>query len=369
MRVLHIMASGARGGGADHLKGLLPELAALGLECRAAVGEDGPTLDELEGLGIETDPVRLMGGRFHPRGAIEVARVVRAWKPDLVHCHGTRAAFFSAWVGTLAPPLLPPLLYTVHGLSYRKEMGRLRTTLFQLVEAWASQAAQAVISVSQTDLKDMLQRGLLERRRAFHLPNAVVAERFAGGDRQAARRKLGLPTDAAVVGTVSRLVPQKAVDDLLRAAAAVPDLFLVVVGEGPERPALECLIAELGIGERVRLLGSRGDVPELLPALDIFALSSRWEGEPIALLEAMAAGLPCVATATEGAVEILQDSGAGLLTPVGDPGDLAEALKVLARDPDRRQAMSRAARQAVAERTYARSARRLAEIYALLELG
>jgi glycosyltransferase involved in cell wall biosynthesis len=356
------MASGALGGGADHLVGLLPALVARGWECRAAVGEDGPLPERLEAVGIGTDRVRLMTRRADLHAPSRIAAAVASIRPDLVHLHGTRAAFFGS-LARLGRRRMPPLVYTAHGLSFRKPLGPAGRLTFGLAEAIACRAAAHVISVSRRDLDDLVDMRLVRAEHASHVANGVDVSRFSGGDRSAARRRLGFDDGIYLVGTVSRLVPQKAVADLVEALDACPSAHLVIVGDGPERAALERRAARLG--ERVRFLGARQDVPDILPALDVFALSSRWEGEPIALLEALAAGLPCVATETAGAREILS-SGTGVLTPIGDCRALGTALDRLARDAARRRAMGEAGRRRVAGRSWAGVATRVAAIYGRL---
>jgi len=359
MRVLHVMASAARGGGAEHLAGLLPHLSRLGIECAAAVGADGPLRERLRGAGIEAATIDLMRSRVDPAAAARLRRAVRSAPPDLVHYHGTRAAFFGAAARLL--PGMPPAIYTVHGLSYRKEMPRWRRPIFVAVEALACRGLAGLVSVSAADLEDLIRRGFAPAERALHLPNAVDSKRFSAGGRPEARRRLGLPEDAFIVGTASRLVPQKSVGDLIAAVAACPEALLVVAGDGPERPVLERRARPLG--DRVRLLGERDDVPEILRALDVFALASRWEGEAIALLEAMATSLPCVATATTGAREVLETTGAGLLVEIGSPAALAAALRSLREQPGVRLSMGLAGREAVRERTWGAAAARLAAFY------
>ena len=359
MRVLHVMASAARGGGAEHLAGLLPELVRLGIDCPAAVGTDGPLGDRLRRLGIGTQAIDLMRSRADPAAPARLRRVVRRASPDLVHYHGTRAAFFGAAARAL--PGMPPAIYAVHGLSYRKEMPRWRRPVFLAAEAVACRGLAGIVSVSAADLEDLIRRGFASAEHALHLPNAVDSERFSPGGRPEARRRLGVPEDAYIVGTTSRLVPQKSVGDLIAAVAACPEALLVVAGDGAQRPALERRARALG--GRVRFLGERDDVPEILRALDVFALASRWEGEAISLLEAMATSIPCVATATTGAREVLEATGAGLLVEIGSPAPLAVALRRLRERPDLRLSMGLAGREAVKERTWGASAARLAGFY------
>ena len=377
MRVLHVMASAARGGGAAHLVDLLPALRRAGWDCEAAVGRDGPLGADLAALDVPVHPVDLMGRRLAPLRALRLARLTARLGPDVVHLHGTRTAFSHALGAALRrgarPPRRggPPVVYTAHGLAYRKEAGWIERRVSLWAERVACRGAGAVISVSRADLTDLQRRGFLAGRPGFHVANAVRMP-VAAGDRLAARRRLGLPAGALVVGTVSRLVPQKAVGDLVDAVAGIAPGFrgasgppaVAVVGDGPLRASLDRRVRAGTNGARVMLLGARDDVPTLLPAFDVFALSSHWEGEPIALLEAMAAGLPCVATATAGAREILGDGGSsGCLVPVGDVGRLGAALADLLRDASARAALGAAARARVRNRTPDAQAARVAAVY------
>jgi glycosyltransferase involved in cell wall biosynthesis len=160
--------------------------------------------------------------------------------------------------------------------------------------------------------------------------------------RQAARQELGLPLDGPLTGTVSRLDPVKGVDYLLRAFAQVRDGQLVVIGDGPERTTLHALADGLGLTGRVHWAGYRSDVPKLLPALDIFVQPSLHEGLPNAVLEAMAAGLPVVATKVGGTPEAVLDGVTGVLVPARDPVALAEAITALHHDPDQRHRLGQA---------------------------
>ena len=164
----------------------------------------------------------------------------------------------------------------------------------------------------------------------------------------ASRQAWGIPLEAPLVGTVTRLSPQKAPLDFVRAAALilreVPECWFVMVGDGPLRGEVEKLAAELGVTERLVLTGLRRDVPELMAMFDLFALSSLWEGLPRVLPQAMATGLPLVATTTDGNAEAIEPGVNGLLTPPGDPAALAQAVVNLLQDPARAQQMGQAGR-------------------------
>lgn len=365
MRVLQIMATGAQSGGARHLFLLCRELQKLGHTIHAAVGTDGPLGEQLREIGVSVRNLDIMEKRLAVAGPIQVGRAIRDAMPDLVHLHGTRGAFFGA-LAKIGAGLRPKFVYTIHGLSYRKERGG-RRLAFTTAELLACRSAARVISVSKSDMMDVVRRRLVQTAQVCHIPNAIDLDAFRSlPDRGAIRQELGLPSEAFVVGTVARLVPGKGVADLLQAACHCPGLTLAVVGDGPERPALERQARRAGVS--AHFLGERDDTPRVLAAMDLFVLPSYWEGEPVALLEAMAAGVPSVATKTVGAEDLLCNSGTGVLVPIGQPEALAAVLRDLAIAPtERLEHMSALGRQWVADRTPERMARQVAAVYG--ELG
>jgi sugar transferase (PEP-CTERM/EpsH1 system associated) len=178
--------------------------------------------------------------------------------------------------------------------------------------------------------------------------NGVDTERFSPGGRQAARAALGIGPESIVIGTVGRLDPVKDHVGLLQAfsqLAADPRALLVIVGDGPTRATLAATAAGLGLGGRVRLLGERDDVPAVLTGFDIFVLSSIAEGMSNAILEAMATGLPVVATRVGGNPELVADGSSGFLVEPGSPAALADALRRYLGDPGLLARHGRAARE------------------------
>ena len=203
------------------------------------------------------------------------------------------------------------------------------------------------------------------------IPNGIPLEDFQPGDRSRARVDLGIPLHAVVVGTVGRLRPVKGTSHLLEAwsrlASDHPNAILLLVGGGPQQAALERMSRRLGISEHVRFLGNRADVPALLRGMDVFVLPSLWEGMPNAALEAMAVGLPVVATAVGGTPEVVVDRVTGLLVPPGDPDALAESIARLLYDPDLRYKMGRAGRERVVNHfSVERTVERTTRLYELL---
>jgi len=168
------------------------------------------------------------------------------------------------------------------------------------------------------------------------------------------RESLGIPEDAPIVGTVGRLIDRKGHDELLDAWATVseerPDAHLLVVGDGPRRSHLEARASYLGIDESVHFAGLRDDVPDLLAAMDAFVFPSHYEGLPGALLEAMAAGLPCVATPVDGNSELLAAYDSGLFFEVGDDAAMARALLLVLDNPDVASDLGESAQRRARER-------------------
>jgi glycosyltransferase involved in cell wall biosynthesis len=196
--------------------------------------------------------------------------------------------------------------------------------------------------------------------------NGVPVDRFREPADAQLRAELA-PEGAPLIVSAGRLTDQKGMDVLVAAAALIPEARFAVAGEGPERAGLEAAAHALGVGDRIRFLGRRGDVPRLLATSDAFALPSRWEGSSLAVLEAMAAGTPVVSTAIGGTTELVVDGDSGLLVPPGDPHALASALRAVIADPALASKLGSAGRERVlACFTSARTAERVTAVYASL---
>lgn len=292
---------------------------------RTATDAD-PLFGPLRGLPVTLRTLEF-GAREYARERRAMRALLRDLAPDVVHTHGYRCDLLH---GGPARRAGLATVSTVHGSS---RMGGL-SHLFEWIQLRALRAFDAVIPVS-APLDETLRRVGVPADRLHLLPNAVASRAAMLGSAEA-RALLGVESGGPPrFGWVGRMVPVKGADVLIRALALLPrDAWRAsIVGNGPERPAMEALAARLGIAGAIRFHGEIEDAARILPAFDAVVLSSRSEGTPIAVLEAMQAGVPVVATRVGGVPDLLGAAGAGWLVAPESPGALAEALRTVLRDP------------------------------------
>lgn len=293
---------------------------------------------------LEEDGVRVIGlGRTGTRDVLQWRRLVRELRRgdvDVLHAHKFGSNLWGALVGTLART--PVVVAHEHTWSFEGEP--MRKLLDRHVIARAS---DAVVAVSREDRRRMIEIERIPAEKIVYVPNGAPPSPPPSG--RDVRAELGIAPDAPVVGSVGMLRAQKAFEVLIEAAARLredhPGLRVLVAGEGPERARLQALVAELGLEANVLLLGHRGDVPDLVRAFDVAALSSDYEGMPVSVIEYMEAERPVVATRVGGLPDMVEDGVHGLLVPPRDPQALAQALDALLRDPPRRAEMGARARE------------------------
>jgi glycosyltransferase involved in cell wall biosynthesis len=310
--------------------------------------EEGPLADDFRRAGV---PVTALGrtGRFDLRTVPRLVRALRGADAVLVSHHHRASLVLARVAGRLAG--VRHAVVAAHDMGLVHLGGRVLPAATVATLRWVD--ALVLLAPSQGRYlhdQEGVGRRPWSRTREVVVPNGIaVPPPVADGARAAARTTLALPDDAFVVGVVARLSAQKAHHVLLEAfvavRAAVPGARLVVVGEGERRAELEQLARDLGLADAVLFTGVRRDVADLLPGLDVLALSSVHEAAPLVVIEAMAAGLPVVATECGALRDMVDDPDQGRLVPVGDRRALAEALVGLARDPDERRRAGTAARR------------------------
>jgi glycosyltransferase involved in cell wall biosynthesis len=267
-------------------------------------------------------------------------RLLRRERVDVLHAHKFGSNLWGTIVGRLAR--VPVIVAHEHTWSYEGQP--LRRLADRLVIARGS---SAFVAVSREDQRRMIEVEHIRPADTVFLPNGIPAPPAASG--ADIRAELGIPAAAPVIGTVSVLRPQKALDVLLRAArtlvAEFPSLRVLIAGEGDRREALEELTAELGLEGTVMFLGVRTDVPDVLAALDVAVSSSDFEGSPLSVMEYMEAARPVVATRVGGVPDLIDDGEHGLLVEPQDPAAFADAVAQLLRDPERARQMGARGRE------------------------
>jgi glycosyltransferase involved in cell wall biosynthesis len=332
MRILLLSTSMGMGGADKQLLSAAQEMRARGHDVRivslTALGRMGL---EARALGIRTESLEMPRGVPDPRGLLRLVRLVRAWKPDVLHSHMVHANLAARVLRLLAP--VPAMIQTIHNIY---EGGPLWMAAYRLTNGLADH----MTIVSQAAADRFTTEGIVPRELLTVVPNGVDTERFRNvpaGAREALRGSLGLAGEFVWLA-IGRFEIAKDYPNMLRAFARVrercPQAILLLVGGGSLQSDTESLAQALGLDGVVRFLGVRDDVPELMSAADAYVMSSAWEGMPIVLLEATAAGLPVVATVVGGNQEVVRDGESGLLVPPRDSDALAHAMVRLMDSPE-----------------------------------
>lgn len=282
-----------------------------------------------------------------------LARLMRQGKYTIVHTHSSKAGIVGRWAAKLAG--VPVIVHTVHGWGHHERQHPLIRAYYIWLEKLTLPITDKLIVVSALNIEKGLADGIGNPDNYLVIRSGIELDRFGHPQvsRAETRAAWGIPQDAVLIGSVTRLSPQKAPLDFIQAAAQVaqryPQTYFMMVGDGPLRGEVEALAAKLGIADRLVLTGLRRDVPELMAAFDLFALSSLWEGLPRVLPQAMATSLPIVATACDGSAEAITEGENGFLVPPGEPQVLAERLCQLIAEPALAKQMGRAGYARVAE--------------------
>lgn len=371
LRVLTLVDGiGTYGGGETLARAITTRLDKRRFEATLCVTRWEPS-PEFSGALAELDAagVRFVGLERHRRLDLRpwgtVLRMLRGGV-DILHSHKFGSNVWAAALTTLARP--PVFVAHEHTWSYSGD--RLRILLDRRLIA---SRADALVAVSRDDQRKMVEIERIPPEKTRFIPNGIDLEPPPKDAGKRIRRELGLGVDQPVIGTVATLRAQKALDVLIEAALILREEFtdlavLVAGGADPqaaeEAARLEALVARLGVGETVRFLGPRDDVPSLLAALNVAVISSDYEGSPLSAMEYMEAALPVVATRVGGVPDIVVDGETGLLVPPRDPVAIATAVTRLLAEPELARRMGEAGRRRRrAEFDLSATVRRVEQLY------
>ena len=354
-KVLQIGSGTEYGGGTTYVLILMEAIRRHGGEVHFAC-TPGLTLDAVRASGYPVFPVPALQREIRPwadlQALAQLVRVIRSGCYDLVHTHTSKGGF----LGRLAAKIsgVPVIFHTVHGFAFHEENSWKARMLYVTLEKIAARFCDRMIIVNHEDRLKAIDYGVAGPDKVVTIYNGIDTAPFNRVyDRIKVRRELGVREGEHLVGMVARLAPSKAPLDFVNAAdyvlARKPNVRFIMVGDGPLRDEINQVIQQLGWNDRIILTGHRTDVPEILAAMDVFVLTTLWEGLPIALLEAMAVSLPVVATNVRGPREVVQDGETGYLAPPKEPIAIGELILKLLEEDERAREMGRKGRRLIDE--------------------
>jgi glycosyltransferase involved in cell wall biosynthesis len=325
-------------GGAEHLTMQIAErldparFESIVCATRFTEGEREKETVEEAAAALRGAGVRFLGLNRHTRAHVwawwPLVRLLRRERVDVIHAHKFGANVSGVALGRICR--VPVVVTHEHGWSFK---GKAKMVLDRELIARGS---NAFIAVSREDRRRMIELERISPDKAVFVPNGIPSLPPPSG--RDLRAELGIGRDDPLITTVGFLRRPKAMDVLIEAAARIapryPGLRVLIVGEGADRPVYERLIASLGVGDTVQLLGLRSDVPDLLHASDVAVLSTDSEGSPLSVMEYMDAGLPVVGTRVGGIPDLIDDGVEGLLVEPRDPDGLGAAIARLLDDPE-----------------------------------
>ncbi len=305
-------------------------------------GEPGPLDEEARNLaGVEFHQIPSLVRAIRPlsdlRALLALARLLRRLKPAIVHTHSSKAGILGRLAARLAG--VPVIIHSIHGFGFTRYQPAPVRRLLIALECLAARVTSRFFAVSEANRQLGVELGLFPENRCVVIRSGVdvASIRRLEVDTAAKKRELGLEPGRPTVGMVAPMKAQKAPLDFVRVAAKVaakrPDTQFLFVGDGELRGAMEAEIARLDLAKSFRLAGWRRDVPAVMRCLDVFVLTSLWEGLPRVYLEALAGGVPVVGTRVDGAAEVVHDGVNGYLLAPGDVQGMADRVIALLANP------------------------------------
>lgn len=288
----------------------------------------------------------------------------------IVHTHSSKAGILGRWAACLAGSKV--IIHSVHGFSFNDFQPRLVRAFYIFLERITSRITTRFIAVSQANIEKGIEERIFKRDQVVLIRSGIEIEKYyhVKPERAKKRKELGIDATIPLVAMIACFKPQKSPLDFVKVAKRVSDevdqVKFLLVGDGILRPKIEALIKEYQIEDKVMLLGWRRDIPEIMGCIDIVVLTSRWEGLPRVFPQAMASGVPVVATGVDGAPEAIHHGVNGFLVPPGDSEGIVEKVLFLIQHPESARAMGKEGRRLVKEFAIEKMMTQQEELYEML---
>lgn len=347
IRVLHVINSMRVGGAEKLIYDMFEEYNKEKFQFElCCLRQIGPLARKLEREGHKAHCVNIRHNLDFPV-VFKLARLMRKERIDVVHTHLALSDFYGRCAAALAGT--PVLISTCHNFEDWR-----RHRLYNLIDRWTAAFADRITAVCNGVAQDIIEKAKISEAKILVIHNGVIVTKFSDKDKSGAMREIiGTPRETPVVGSIGRLAEQKGFSDFLLMAGEIlregQSVAFVLVGDGPLRETLEAQAADLGIHKHVRFLGIREDIEALLAGMDIYVNSSRWEGLPVTILEAMAAEKPVVSYEVGGVPEAIEHEVCGILCSAGDYRSLARAVSNLLKNKEKAKRLGELAKERVTE--------------------
>ena len=356
-KVFHVITKLELGGAQKVTLMTLERLSRESYQLGLVTGPEGLLTERAESISdMEIFRIPSLFRNMHPvkdiRALLDLYLLFRRERPDIVHTHSSKAGILGRWAARLAG--VPIVFHTAHGFGFNDDQHPLRKNFFIWLERWTQKITTKMVVVSRANERTAESHRILKPGEAILCRDAISVQEFlAPGPRGRMLSAWGIPPGNMVVGMVACFKPQKCPSDFVDVAACIlrdrQDVHFVMAGDGELRREVENQIREHQIEAHISLLGWQHDMPEVYRNLDVVVLTSLWEGLPCVFSEAMAAGLPIVATDVDGAREAIVDQTTGYLHERHDIEGIASSVQTLLDDPDLRRSMGEKGRERVFE--------------------
>lgn len=361
IKVLHLITRLIVGGAQENTiytaQLLDPRRFEVEVLCGPQTGSEGSLIEEALQKGVKLSILPELVRELNPLkdliAFIKLSLILRKKRFAIIHTHSSKAGILGRLAARLAG--IPVIFHTVHGWSFHDHMPKWRKRLFILLEKFSAKFTQRLIVVTRKDIQKGLRYGIGKPEQYLLIRSAIPLDEFLYPkfDQKQLRKELGIPINAPVIGTVGRLSPQKNPLEWIKIAARIvslqPDCCFLLVGDGPLRGEVESQIEKFCLKNQFILTGLRRDVPHLLSVLDVFLLTSLWEGLPRVIPQAMCREVPIVAYASDGVAEVIEHEQTGFLCQPGEIDLAAQYCLQLLKSRDLRKAIVRKAKQVATE--------------------